>query len=61
MSKYQILTSEGSLLFPLLKNKFFFFLKNDPLNHYLWKPTKKQTNLNTTKKLELLKLRFLSK
>jgi|AntAceMinimDraft_1070359.scaffolds.fasta_scaffold02945_10 hypothetical protein len=59
MIKNQILTTEGSLLFPLSKNKEFVFLKNDPLNNFLWKPIKKATLTNTTKKLELFKTRFL--
>jgi hypothetical protein len=60
MIKNQILTTEGSLLFSLSKNKKFVFLKNDPLNHFLWKPIKKATLISTTKKLELFKIRFLS-
>jgi hypothetical protein len=61
MNKHQIFTTDGSLLFPLSKTKDFAFLKNDPLNHFLWKSIKKTTLISTTKKLELFKTRFLTK
>jgi hypothetical protein len=59
MNLRNFISTEGAFLSNFSANKPFYFLKNDPMNHNLWKSLNKKSSLNRTKKLEQFKARFL--
>jgi hypothetical protein len=55
------ISTEGSLISNISKNKNFYILKKDPWNNYLWKSVKKTSDsLDKNKKLSTFKKRLLS-
>jgi hypothetical protein len=55
----RLITTEGSLLIPGFKDIKFSTLKIDPINHFLWKSSKKVGTTAKTNQLKNFRTQFL--